>query len=357
MSQCDRLLDAAIKMSFSWSGSYLGYHSELYFRDFEKPPLEDRFSPQWGGMRGIPDGWRSRDPEEVKKSIETLADSDFDGMEAETKRLVKEFQDLQNDIIIEFSPLHQVSGFDKEKELLGNIEQFEWEKNRKKYIEANLPGTFMSRDSEAYVEGARIPAHLFYQAVANECGSRCTACEEFLKLARRFLRQVQTQLSHVQSGERRAESGALSLVTSICRRFHLVARQLNHRRQGRPTLQVQDEYDVQDLLHCLLQLHFDDIRSEEWAPSYAGGAARMDFVLKAAEIVIETKMARKNHRAKEVSNELIIDAARYKAHRDCKTLVCFVYDPDATIGNPRGVEADLTGLTTPEFKVVAVIAP
>src|SRR5439155_9310984 len=80
----------------------------------------------------------------------------------------------------------------------------------------------------------------------------------------------------------------LELIKLICRRFHIVARQLGHRRQNRPTLEVIDEYDVQDLLHALLRLHFDDIRPEEWTPSYAGKSSRMDFLLKPEQIVIAT---------------------------------------------------------------------
>ncbi|MCZ8227650.1 MAG: hypothetical protein O9249_00855, partial [Burkholderiaceae bacterium] len=53
-------------------------------------------------------------------------------------------------------------------------------------------------------------------------------------------------------------------------RFHAVAVQLRDRYSGRPTLDVNDEYDVQDLMHALLRLHFDDVRPEEWVPSYAG---------------------------------------------------------------------------------------
>ena len=42
---------------------------------------------------------------------------------------------------------------------------------------------------------------------------------------------------------------------------------------------MEDEYDVQDLFHALLTIYFEDIRKEEWSPSYAGGASRMDFLL------------------------------------------------------------------------------
>jgi hypothetical protein len=59
-------------------------------------------------------------------------------------------------------------------------------------------------------------------------------------------------------------------VATICSRLHVVARQLRVRHDGRPTLEIRDEDDVQDLLHALLRVDFDDIRTEEWTPSYGG---------------------------------------------------------------------------------------
>jgi hypothetical protein len=48
--------EATEKITESWSGSSMGYHSELYYRDFERPPLGAEFSPEWGGINGIPVG-------------------------------------------------------------------------------------------------------------------------------------------------------------------------------------------------------------------------------------------------------------------------------------------------------------
>jgi hypothetical protein len=73
---------------------------------------------------------------------------------------------------------------------------------------------------------------------------------------------------------------AFKAVEQLCLRFHSVVRQLRSRHDGRTALVVEDEYDVQDLLHALLRLHFDDIRPEEWTPSYGGKSTRMDFLLK-----------------------------------------------------------------------------
>ena len=142
----------------------------------------------------------------------------------------------------------------------------------------------------------------------------------------------------------------------ICDRFHVVARQLRNRYDNRPTLEIEDEYDAQDLLHCLLMMFFEDIRREEWTPSYAGKSSRMDFLLKAEQIVVEVKRTRKGLGEKQVGDQLLIDIARYSEHPDCQHLVCFVYDPEGRIGNPIGLERDLTK-THGDLSVKVVIAP
>jgi hypothetical protein len=104
------------------------------------------------------------------------------------------------------------------------------------------------------------------------------------------------------------------------------------------------------------RLFFEDIRNEEWTPGYAGGASRIDFLLKAEQVVIELKMTRSGLKAKEVSDQLIIDTDRYRAHPDCKMLVAFVYDPQEYLNNPRGIEHDLTK-TTNNVPVKVIINP
>ena len=152
------------------------------------------------------------------------------------------------------------------------------------------------------------------------------------------------------------EQSPILLIEQICLRFHLVARQLRSRHGGRPTLDTQDEYDVQDLMHSLLHIHFEDVRAEEYTPSYAGKSSRMDFLLKREAIVIELKMTRAGLGPKELSTQLIEDIERYKTHPSCQALVCFVYDPTGLIPNPRGIESDLKRDDSP-FPVRVLIRP
>jgi hypothetical protein len=135
---------------------------------------------------------------------------------------------------------------------------------------------------------------------------------------------------------------ATLLVLTICDRFPVVANTLAQRHDDRSTIVITDEYDVQDLLGALLKLHFADVRPEEWTPNYAGNASRIDFILKQEQVAVEAKMTRNNLTQKEVGNQLAIDILRYQSHPDCKTLVCFVYDPSGKCTNPTALENDLS---------------
>lgn len=148
-----------------------------------------------------------------------------------------------------------------------------------------------------------------------------------------------------------------SILTQIFNRFNIFANQLKRRHGNRETIKISDEYDVQDLLHALLKLHFADVRAEEYVPTYAGGASRIDFLLKEEKIAIEVKMTRDTLKDKEIGEQLLIDIDRYKEHPDCKTLYCFVYDPSYIIHNPTGLEKDLNKKSTPELQVKVFIRP
>jgi len=131
---------------------------------------------------------------------------------------------------------------------------------------------------------------------------------------------------------------------------------LRNRHENRTTLEIKDEYDVQDLLHSLLLVHFDDVRPEEYTPSYAGGTSRMDFLIKDINTVIETKMTRENLKDKKLGEELIIDIEKYAKHLDCEKLYCFVYDSKEFINNPKGLEKDLSN-NSDEIEVKTIIVP
>jgi hypothetical protein len=145
-------------------------------------------------------------------------------------------------------------------------------------------------------------------------------------------------------------------VMVLCRRFPLFVGQMQSRQRSRPAIMVDDEYDVQDLLHAILKLHFDDVRAEEVTPSYAGNTSRVDFFLPRERLVVEAKMTRDRLGQREVANELIIDATRYAKMSGVDTLICLVYDPARRCTNPKTLENDVEA-SGARLKVRAVVCP
>lgn len=173
--------------------------------------------------------------------------------------------------------------------------------------------------------------------------SRGSVVKAQARLVERFIDQVRRDDVTVQASAGPTARTAIEQVLHLLVGFHRVVKQLRHRYDDRETLKVDDEHDAQDLLHALLRIDFKDVRAEEWTPSYAGNSSRMDFLLKAEKLVIELKMTRPGLGNKEATNQLAVDIERYRAHPDCKTLVCFVYDPAELITNPAALEHDLSG--------------
>lgn len=153
-----------------------------------------------------------------------------------------------------------------------------------------------------------------------------------------------------------ADTGVEDRIVAICRRFPLFVEQLQTRQRRRAPFAVDDEYDVQDLLHGILKLHFEDVRPEEHTPSYAGNSSRVDFYLARERIVVEAKMTRHNLGQREVANQLAIDAARYAQMPAVDTLICLVYDPDRHCTNPVSLERDLE-TSGGRIAVRAVVCP
>ncbi len=153
-----------------------------------------------------------------------------------------------------------------------------------------------------------------------------------------------------------AGSDPVERVKTLCCRFHSVARQLRLRGEYRATLSVEDEFDAQDLLHALLRIQFDNIDTDEWTPSYSSGAPRTTLLLNDGRLAVIVKKTRPGLNAKDLTDQLRIDADRYRSHGRCTTLLCFMYDPEGRIGNPRGLEASLTSVND-SFVIDVLVAP
>lgn len=148
---------------------------------------------------------------------------------------------------------------------------------------------------------------------------------------------------------------AVQAVTALAHRMRYVERELLHRHGQRDTLKVTDEYDAQDLLRSLLRVFFDDVRSEDYVPSYAGSNTRVDFVIPRFNLAIELKHSRASMTEATLGDELLADVARYGSRSDVRHLVCIVFDYQGDLRNPRGLEADLGRASSDDGMGVTVL--
>jgi hypothetical protein len=154
---------------------------------------------------------------------------------------------------------------------------------------------------------------------------------------------VAAATSAQQVSQRQPEKGeALVLIRKVCARFHPVVRQLRERSEDRAAFEVEDETDVRDLFRALLSMEFEDITVEDWQPSYGNGTTRPVILLRPEGIVIDVKKTRQGLGAKELADQATVDFQQFPG-LDCRTVFCFVYDPEGRIPNPRRLESDLTG--------------
>src|SRR5262249_47388618 len=123
-----------------------------------------------------------------------------------------------------------------------------------------------------------------------------------------------------QPSEAERPSSVETLLQTIIRGLPRAMHPFTHRRKGLVVFAIESEYDIQDLLHCLLRPWIADIRPEEFTPSYAGSSTRMDFLLPRYSLVLETKRIRDRAHATKVSDELIVDIEHYRRHPKCERL-------------------------------------
>jgi hypothetical protein len=126
------------------------------------------------------------------------------------------------------------------------------------------------------------------------------------------------------------------ILDNIFNNFFLFCQQIKKRYNNRRTIEITDEYDVQDIIHSILRLFFSDIRKEAYNPQYLGKSTKIDFVLNEENIGIEIKYADGINPEKRIGDELLVDINHYKENRNCKKLFCFIYNPHGSFNNPQG---------------------
>lgn len=161
------LEEAARTIGRSFSGSWQGYHSRVYYAGFSPPPPGAHFSQDWGLMDtyasslGSWGDWREYDPEEVKAHIRKLAGEPDIGRAhkaADAASEIFEFTKSEIISILQNELEQREDGFlEKLKEQLEKLNPL----STVEVAEHLSPkGQFMTRDTVVLGQGTQVPPHM-----------------------------------------------------------------------------------------------------------------------------------------------------------------------------------------------------
>jgi hypothetical protein len=211
---------------------------------------------------------------------------------------------------------------------------------RKPFVEQYEGGTWTPR-VKAYLQAPRDISPFWSEGASSKLLSRWAHPFD-VQFRPPILAQRQLLQLAQEQFERSRASAAVYLIERMARHFGEYARQLEKRQRGAEGFLITDEYGMQDAFHAALRLHFEDVRPEEWTPSYAGGASRMDFLVSDGEVAVELKYIHENQTSRAIGSEVAEDILRYQAHESCHALVVLVWDRGHVLANYRGLERDLS---------------
>ncbi len=147
------------KIAKSWSGSTLAGHAKFFYKNFEEPDAENRFSIEWGLINGIPEGWQERSDEQVRSKIEAESGVKLEDLKNLAIKLENSFEEIQRDAVLMLTE-NNVSKAEVEK-----IEKFTI-RSATSIFNEKFSRRIMTRDSESAIAGYYVASHIYFDAIA-----------------------------------------------------------------------------------------------------------------------------------------------------------------------------------------------
>ena len=206
----ERLQEAANEIGNAWGGSWLGYHSNVYYANLESPPPGAHFSQEWGlkdtyssrrlGSRG---DWREFDREVVKAAVHELAGNpDLKQPRKFNDEAVREFDAHKMDVISVLETELADSSDPFLTRLKDDVDGLSV-LSKDEVVEHLRPnGQVITRDTIVFGQGQRVPPHISVH-------SEVLAVQHTLKIVQdlaKFGRQAGSHLLRQRRQRRKAET-------------------------------------------------------------------------------------------------------------------------------------------------------
>ena len=206
----ERLKEAANEIGKAWGGSWMGYHSNVYYAKLESPPPGAHFSQEWGlkdtygsSRLGSHGDWHEFDGEVVKAAVHELAGNpDLEPSRKFNDEAVREFDAHKMDVISVLETELADSSDPFLTRLKDDVDGLSV-LSKDEVVEHLRPkGQVMTRDTIVFGQGQRVPPHI---SVLSEA----LAVQHTLKLIQdlaKFGRQAGSHLSRQRRQRRKAET-------------------------------------------------------------------------------------------------------------------------------------------------------
>lgn len=193
----NRLDETALEVGRAFSGSWLGYHSRVYYLDFMRPPPGAHFSQEWGLRHfhtemGTGGSWREFDPDVVREHIhESAGGSDVTEIRKASQTAAEVFERRRSEIA-SILTAENGTGADTflaklQEELAaleplspGDIAQI-W----------SPKGQVMTRDTIAVGQGNQVPPHLAIRADVASINQSFNICKAAAEVARKAASHIE----------------------------------------------------------------------------------------------------------------------------------------------------------------------
>ena len=203
------LEEAARTIGRSFSGSWQGYHSRVYYAEFSPPPPGAHFSQEWGlkdtyaSSLGSHGDWREYDSEFVKAHIRKLAgEPNLEITHKATETASNTFAHDKSEIIsILQNELEErddgfLASLKKELDELKPLSTFEVAQH------LSPKGQIITRDTVVLGQGTQIPPHMNYIAEAKAIQHAFAICKEAGQIAAKAASHLERKTRRRKATER-----------------------------------------------------------------------------------------------------------------------------------------------------------
>lgn len=203
------LEQAAHKIGLSFSGSWQGYHSRVYYVGFSPPPPGAHFSQEWGLMENYTPSfrshgdWREYNPEEVKAYIREIAgEPNLEIAHKAAKDASKIFEWAKSEIIsiLQNELAEHIDGF--LENLMKVMEKLKPLTIAEVVQHLAPKGQYMTRDTIVLGQGTQIPPHMNYVAEVKAIRHNLAICDDAAKIAIKAASHLERKAKRGKAAER-----------------------------------------------------------------------------------------------------------------------------------------------------------